>query len=698
MSLAQKPWDRNLQLMLAMTVAFNVMPQLHSMPLWVTAVAFGSVIWKVFYLTKGLQLPRKWFLGLGTIGGAVGVFVSYSTIIGQDAAGALLVVMASLKLLETNRYRDAMFVMFTSYFLLMGSLLESQSLAMTVYMVIDVFLITALMYQVHRRDHSGSSSRRLLAGWPWRLLALTIPLWIFLFFLFPRFSASLWNLRAPEAGSGFSDDINPGAIDHLVESDEPAFRIQFQGTPGLPPESFYWRGGILSNGNGLKWTKSNLREEADGVLPNQAKPQWQRDYEVYLEPGYSTWLFGLDTPTAITTTDRILQRLIRPHAGSYFETAKPLVGRVAYDVHSIVPAPLQTLSAESTCAIFTFTFTPRSPCDGTRAEYQEAVFELPAFARFPEATRLGHGMIKWFGDQGFKYTKSPGQMRSLDGADQLTEFLFETKVGFCEHYSTSFASMLRAMGIPARVVVGFQGASYNEYGEYWLVRKLDAHAWAEIWQSVPGDETTGRWVRFDPTESVAPLRLQLGGDYNRLDPASIAVGATSEELNRQLNGGLTRILRKAQAAWDLVQMQWNAFLLYYDAAYQSELLARLGIHQGAVYVLFGIIVIGLISFAGLMIWRLRTAANRHDPLLTQWQKFCASFEASGVQRASNEGPLHFASRAIAARPAVASQTDQIAQQFMAARYGPALSRGEEKALAAGLARAIRDLRRALRES
>ncbi|MES2965052.1 MAG: DUF3488 domain-containing protein [Bdellovibrionota bacterium] len=287
-----RPWDKSLQLFLVGIIAFNAFPLFTEIPPWCSLLTAGFLAWKGLYLWRGVRRPPRWILysivGVST----VGVFVTYGTIIGQEAASALLVVLTSAKLLETNRYRDAMIVIFTSYFLLMAHLLTSQSLLSTVYMATDVMLITSLMFQAHKSDRRTSlrSLRPVM-----KLLAFAIPVWVFLFVAFPRFSMGAWNLsQTKKAASGFSDTLNPGEVEKLAEIDEPAFRVTFRSGVVPPMEALYWRGAVLTVGEGLRWQRPKDERK---LLAEAGTPTIERtrfDYEISLEPVFKNWLFLLD--------------------------------------------------------------------------------------------------------------------------------------------------------------------------------------------------------------------------------------------------------------------------------------------------------------------------------------------------------------------------------------------------------------------
>jgi transglutaminase-like putative cysteine protease len=547
-------WDKSIQLLLVMIVGFNLIPHTLYLPPWVTAVTGSALIWKTLILLRGYQKPQRWLVLSITVAGTIGILLSYHTIIGQEPASALLVMLASLKLLETNRYRDAMLVTFVSYFLLMAHLLNSQSLLSTMYMALDVLLITTLMFHLHKRDRrtSARSFRPVM-----KMLAATLPVWVFLFIAFPRFSTGLWHLEHPAAqGTGFSDSLSPGSVDKLIDSDELAFRVDFDrsSNPRLNPESLYWRGAILTESHGLEWRKLTISPTASGQKGAEKDPlkdvvevpdlaaREAFSYQIFLEPIFHEWLFALDFPRDVTMNDPVLQKYARTQPGFTFGLNQPITSRFVYTGHSTLVSPPLILQDRQAYLQIPLEMSPR---------VVELARTLKAGTHNSE--EASRHILKYFDDKNFRYTHTPGRIPA--GQDQLDFFLFTSRRGFCEHFAGAYSSLMRLMGYPARVVIGFQGGRMNEFGKYMSVRSLDAHAWSEIWREDSRRQNHGRWIRVDPTETIAPMRLLLGGDYNRLDAAQLAQGLTKEELRDHLEGGWLHFNLKAAMAWDAMQMK-----------------------------------------------------------------------------------------------------------------------------------------------
>ena len=638
-----------LQLFLTTVVALNVVPFVGEVPIWILASSSIFIIWSALYVFRLVKLPNRFVRWIFAIACMTGVFLQFRSIIGQEPATALLILLASLKLLETVRYRDAMYVTFISYFLLMDYVLISQTLPATLFMIFSIALITTLLFYLHG-DRGKLSLRSLRVVM--RTLWLAIPLWLFLFVVFPRFSASLWNVNPDtRAMSGFSDELNPGDISSLVESDELAFRATFLSGPQPRYEEMYWRGGILWQSNGLKWTKKGYSSSSSLIL-NQPQHTVQ---EIVLEPGFQRFVFGLDSPVSVVAAGHSPRSiLLRP--GFVFERQAPATVRVLYTIHSVINSdepPLNKFERE----VFLQAPVPS-------AKLSELVETVKRSARNSPAKsleeKLSDALIDYFLAKGFRYTKSPGVTASLD------DFLFNKKVGFCEHYAASFATVMRLLGVPSRVVIGFQGGIKNRLAEHWSVRALDAHAWSEIYVIGAG------WKRVDLTSFIAPLRLTLGGDFNNLDPANLDAGMTREQFElRYQSSTLQRWINNTSLAFDLLSSRWNNFLLKYDFEYQSSLLNSLGVQSGQRAWLLASLLVGTALLLLFTRFWIRRSKQSIDPIVAAYRDFCTELRLRGLPRQPSEGPLNYASRLASAWPSLANEMNLLLNEYSEFRYGSA---------------------------
>lgn len=613
---------------LLLTLAAIAAPHAAWLPFWITALALTCGAWRYLAARRGDPLPPAWLRTLLTVAVSVGIYASFGTLLGRDAGTALLTAMTALKLLEMRRRRDTHIVMYLGFFLIATQFLYSQSLPSILYLLLTVWAMIMVLISVHQADPRTRPWR--YAGLSASMVLQAIPVMLVLFVLFPRIAGPLW--RMPEDGAsgstGLSESMSPGSINNLSRSDEVAFRVRFHDQ--VPArEALYWRGPVLEDYDGRTWSRSpvrQLRPEAE-LLGEPVR------YTVTLEPTNQRWLFGLDLPATLPPGAQL--------NGAYeLQAARPVSEVRRYELAS---RPSYRLQAQLDPAI--------------RARY----LRLPDGAH-PRATALARRWreqhqsdeaivreaVRFFLARPFVYTLTPPRLIE----DPVDQFLFDTQRGFCEHYSSAFAVLLRAAGVPTRVVTGYLGGEINSLGDYMIVRQSDAHAWTEVWLDGRG------WVRFDPTGLVAPSRIEHG--LAEAVPASDPI-----PLMARPDGGLLKALR---LRWDAVNNGWNSWVLGYGPQLQQQLLSRVGLtdwQKIAMGLTAGLaLVIGLIALALL--------GGRQDmppdPLRRPYDRFCRKLARRGLAQRPHEGPQDFARRVALARPELAAPVQAITTLYVELRY------------------------------
>jgi transglutaminase-like putative cysteine protease len=613
-------------------LALVVAPHTPRLPLWLDLLALTLLAWRL-YLGRGEHaLPRKWLLTLFLIGSVFGIYLSYRTIFGRDSGVAMLVLFLALKLLELRTDRDAMVLVLLTYFLALTNFFYSQTLPTAGLMLASVLVNTASLV------HFAAPARTLRASLKTAAVLLTqaVPVMLILFFLFPRVQGPLWGLPqdAYSGVTGLSDSMSPGAISLLSQSDAIAFRVKFE-TDIPPRQQLYWRGPVFWHFDGRTWrpgefrafgqSKSQLQFEANG------KPY---DYEVTLEPHNQHWLFALELagklpPDANASADYVL--VMRT----------PVRARMRYAMRSYTD--YTTRSANEADEIRRGLQLPRGFNPKARELAQSWADSLGSGAAIAQRA------FGYFREQGFVYTLEP----PLLGRDSVDEFLFGSKQGFCEHYASSFVFLMRAAGVPARVVTGYQGGEINPVDQYMIVRQSDAHAWAEVWLKDRG------WVRVDPTAAASPARVESG--------VAAAVPATDP---LPLMARTTLIwLREARYNLDALANKWNQLVLGYNPERQREFLTNVGMSEPtwenmALTLFWG--VVGMLALlAAWLLRRMRTL----DPVQRQWLRFCARLAKRGSPRAAHEGPADFVVRAALLHPQQAERIHAIGSRYIDLRYG-----------------------------
>jgi transglutaminase-like putative cysteine protease len=472
-----------------------------------------------------------------------------------------------------------------------------------------------------------------------------------LFLLFPRVQGPLWGV--PEdayAGiTGLSDTMSPGNLAHLALSDAVAFRVEFKGEP--PPSSQrYWRGPVLWDFDGRNWRMGPTILAK--FKPPRGGEQTYR-YSVVLEPHDHHWMYALETaaslpPRARYTTDgQILSR-------------RPVRQRIRYDLESVIdPTPD---AAEDPVAL-------------RRALRLPSGFDLRSVAlahEWRDASNSETGIV----DRALDFLRRGHYVYTLDpprlGIDTVDEFLFETKAGFCEHFASAFVFLMRAAGVPARVVTGYQGGDINPVDHVITVRQWDAHAWAEVYLRGHG------WTRVDPTAAAMPGRIASGAER------TVSEGEFLPLLMRpQLQW-----LRSLHYRWEALTYKWNTLVLGYDPQRQRELMSLVGVNDADWRQLTATLftILGVLT-ALLLAWSLRRLA-RPDPVQKAWRAFCRKLRARGIERSPYEGPRDYSERAARDLPQARGSIRRIGELYMALRYGAAAppARVDE------LRRLVRDLR------
>jgi len=618
---------------LLLTLAWLIAPHLEHLPLWITLLCLALGIWRWVAARRNTPLPSKWLL-LALAGAAgFGVLLTFNTITGRDAGVALLIVMLSLKLMEMRSVRDGIVVIFLGYFLVITNFLYTQTIAMGLYMLVAVLAITATLIGLNQPVPTLTARRKIrLAA---ILLGQGLPLMIILFVFFPRAPSPLWGKPDPalSATTGLSNSMTPGDISRLGLSGAVAFRAEFSGAPP-EPQTRYWRGPVFWQYDGRTWTAGPPRRPTAVTLYVEGKPV---TYTITLEPHQRRWLFALDFPITLPPSSSMTDDF-------QVLAAAPARQRLRYELTSQTDYRVET------------ELHPRA---------RKHALQLPPGYN-PQAVRLAASWreraasdraivdmaLDMYTNQPFSYTLSPPRL----GVHAVDDFLFDSRRGFCEHYAGSFVFLMRAAGIPARVVTGYQGGEHNPIGNYLIVRQSDAHAWAEVWLEGQG------WVRIDPTARIAPQRIEVESGLLAALPAGEVL-----PLFARMDFDL---LRQVRFGWDMVNYNWHKWVLGYSHKRQHELLSKLGMGLDTVRGMAYAMLLGLgglmLVFAAAMLWRLRDAPR--DPVVAAYRRFCAKLAGVGLVRRAEEGPGDYAARVAEARPELAASVERITGLYVALRY------------------------------
>lgn len=626
----------------SLALAVVLLPHLLNQPAWVVGLALLAVAWRHAGARGRLPLPGRWLLVLMAIAATAGVLFSQGTLFGRDAGVSLLIIMTGLKMLETRTHRDAMLSIFLGYFVVITHFFYSQEMPVVAYLIVAMLVTTMALIRLNAADTPPTLREQLgLAG---LMLLQALPVMLILFLLFPRLPGPLWGMpqESSSASTGLSDSMSPGSISDLLQSNATAFRVTFPDNTPPPPNQRYWRALVFNTYDGRTWRGSF--PPLDTPDPTPADTSELRSYSIMLEPHNQRWLIALETPVEAPSGARLTPDYV-------LSSTRPVLRVETYQLRAATGHAMETelIPARRRQAL-------QLPGDAPGARARALAEQWRTEEEHPEA--IVQRALQHFNQELFRYTLSPPRLPR----DPVDEFLFDTRAGFCEHYAGSFVFLMRAAGIPARVVTGYQGGEWIRTGDYLLVRQSDAHAWAEVWLEDRG------WVRVDPTAAVAPERIELG------IRAALSAEADLPDFLRQREGmglGLMALRFQLEYWRDLADYYWNGWVLGFGPEKQRELLEHLGLGwldwRGITALMVALLAFTAGVFTLAFLWRNRRPQK--DPLARLYQRFAQRMTRLGIPPLPHEGPRDFTRRVARERPELHEAVAAFTRTYEALRYG-----------------------------
>ncbi len=645
------PWQIPRTGLLWLLLAVVVVVAMHAehLPMWISAAAGIAVIWHIQVYRGVWRYPGKWAKFLLLLLCAAGLLVEYRSLLGLEPMVALLLSGFILKLLEMHHRRDGLIVVYLAYFAGIAQALFYQTIGTALMILLSLMVTTSALVGLNQSQEGQRWFKPVRIGG--LALLQAIPLMVVLFMVMPRLG-SLWAVPMQKHGgvTGMSDRMSPGDLARLGQSAELAFRVGFTGV--IPPQrKLYWRGLVLSRFDGRTWTQLGPwgYDGWDSQWYGEPSSSWDRNierlgrpvaYSVILEPSHSPWLFALGSALPESADIALTRDNVLVHR-------TPVTTKMGYRAHSWLQyrneAEGLSPRRRSHELALPAGFNPQTLALATQWRQETA-----------SADELIQRLLGWY-NQAFTYTLRPPAL----GEHTVDEFLFQTKRGFCEHFASSFVFFMRAAGIPARVVAGYQGGERHPTDNYLTVRQYDAHAWAEVWLAGRG------WVEVDPTAAVAPQRIEQS--FSEL------FGAEEDFLEDQLFA----LARYRHIGWinglrlqlDALDYAWATRVLGYQHIQNdvlTDLLGEINPLRLGLFLLLGA-ALALAPLGLLYLWSSRR--RRRDELDELFMAFCRKLERLGLPRQIGEGPRTYAARVAQQRPDWAQAVTRVSRYFEAQRYG-----------------------------
>ncbi|MHC1479202.1 transglutaminase TgpA family protein [Frateuria aurantia] len=623
------------------SVALAVALQSPHQPVWYSLGLLLAGLRPALACRHGISKPlaRRWLLaGLVMLLLAIGAAYRGEWL-ARETGIALATGLLVLKAMESAQRRDLQIVAGFACFVTMSALLTDQGMSNT--LLAGLCLIAPLCcLQALQADAAPAAAL-------WRdaipmtvLLLLAIPVTAIAFLLAPRLSSPLWGASGPPlAETGLGPQLSPGDFSQILNNDAPALRISFSSTP--PPETQrYFRAYVLWHFDGTDWNAAPPIATSDHAAMTADAPVTH--YQVIMEASGQRHLPVLDWPVgpakvagAHLDADGILLRTAAVDSTigySMTSTGHPPISRGELDPVSR-QAGLQWPAGAA----------PQTLAQGRRWRAQG----------LDDEAIVAHA-LQMFRRQGFSYTLSPPPV----SGDATDGFLFGTRRGYCVHYASAFVLLMRAAGLPARVVSGYQGGYWSAAGRYLLVRQSDAHAWAEVWIA-----RRHAWIRYDPTAMASPERITEG--------ALAANGPTGEWSRRSW-------LASLRNHWDLVNQVWDRSVINFSQARQNRLFAA----QPNLSLWSGIdkrwaLLLVLFCLAGMALIWVQRAPRPADPMAQAWQQLTAYCGRHGVPIRIAEGPCAYLDRVIQRFPLHRKEIERLRTLYVIPRYAESRLRPDQ---------------------
>lgn len=639
---------------------FVIAPLLFYIPWLILGLWICCALWRIQIFRMRLNYPSMWvkFLFIGVI--FFSIYFIKGTLVGLEGGLVLLVSAFSLKLIELKTKRDALVVIYISFVLIAALYLYNNSFVAVIYSLLPFIILLMALIGINQTSLASYPLGAIKQACIYIIQAM--PLMLILFFFFPRFEP-LWVFPSPNSQqmTGLSDKMTPGEVANMARSSELVLRAIFN---NRVPErkALYWRGLSLEHYDGHTWSQawdleSHRHRASPNMQYNQNDPN-KVDYKVVMQPSRYNFLIALETPVVLPKDAWLDQdfRLVRNkpidtvysfELSSFFDVRKEVSGTRRAALNKQLPKT-----------------DPRAQAFGQklRTTYNG------------DTDKIVEALLSHYRNNGYVYTLETPDL----GNNSVDKFFFDTKRGFCEHYAGATTFILRAAGIPARVILGYQGGELNTQGNFIQVRQFDAHAWVEYWHKDRG------WIRIDPTFQVSPDRIESGLEA-ALNPTDQAAAGN----NSVLGYGSTSLLASARMMWENFNNEWDIFISGYNSSQQENIISSLFGKINKVYLV--LLLVACVCFV-IIVWFLllfKPWERSKAPSVSAYEQFEALLAKRGLTRIKGEGPESFYKRAIERFPLHKDSLQQFHQAFMAFQYQDKGTIKDIKASLKSLKRAIK---------
>jgi len=633
-------WLVNRHVVMWMMAAYfiSLMMLMGEIPWWILPFSGVVIGWRWLYVIGKVSVFNKLAHYALTIT-AIGMLIMSSLDSGMlENMVNLLLLSYGLKFIELRKFRDVLVLVGVGFITVAIVFIFSESLMTTLVAVVLVILQLSILVALNAPDLSWLAQMKTAL----KIGALSLPLTISLFFIMPQLGP-LWSMSfAGGATTGLSENLSPGDIAQLRGNDALAFSVVFDDDV-IPPAQRYWRALVLDKFDGRQWqqqvTQSRWRPYESDISWPDLSNEPSVSYKVIAKPSNQRWLFGVNIATS---KDNEVKQL----SDFTIKYSKPVVSTTAYEVTSYpyLASKLSLSAAQQQKNL-------QRPQHGNERTKQWVDKQR---LKHVDNKQFAQFVLQHFNQQPFFYTLNP----PLLGDNSVDDFMFNTRQGFCSHYASAFALIMRYAGIPSRVVTGYQGGEWNEEIGYLNVYQYDAHAWNEIWLEGAG------WLRVDPTASIHPSRIISTLDDAKDEPF---FGGNRFSLIRYRDTPWLNSLRLSLAN---IEFYWSRWVVQYNDEKQQKLLEMLLGKLSSLKIMS--FTVGVLSLIGLMLWwqsgfkwQRATSAQRFERVYLALIKH---MERRNIKRRLHVSPNVFCAEIIDRKPNISTEIQLFTDFYNEIKY------------------------------
>lgn len=624
-----------------LVMTFVLVPHFLRLPIGITLLILGFLGFRLYIAQTQKSLPHRAILTGMVITALCFVYAFHGGFRGVDVAVSLFILLLTLKLFESRKQRDLLFIVLLNYFLTGTGFFFNQSLLMLGHLLISVWGVTVLLLAMHS-DH-GMRQLPIKLRIATKMLLQALPIAAVLFLLFPRLPSPLWGLPNDHAVTGLSDKLSPGDISQLTQNPATAFRVDFANKADLK-DYYYWRALVLNEFDGREWTQQTVPSHKNINQFGFVKQRQPIAYSVTLEPHNQPWLITMDIPIRDISNSHINSELIFNYHKRRNNT---VTQRMRYDALSDPFASLKVPALQHWERTL-YLQTPNNNAQTRRWAQQSR-------AEYATDQDFIRGLLRYIYSGDFSYTLTPPLIQHNNFVDA---FWLGTRKGFCSHYASAIAYILRVVGIPARLVAGYQGGEINPIGEYLIVSQSNAHVWVEAW-------VNGQWQRIDPTAAIHPARVEqnLQRSNSNRQPTPEAEKSLQSTPSFSPTG-----FDWLRLQYDNVNHQWNTWIIGYNKATQMQVLSWLGLKNFSSHWLLYLLGFLIALTFALLFHLLYRTRQQQSPVSYHYQRLSHKMEKLGLQRLDSEGPSRYFERLIQHLPKHQTRLRRLMQLYISLEF------------------------------